>query len=77
MTVALCLLDSSRRATKVVRWWRFDTSKSDRCKRKISISFLAVALIALVGVIVPWRRLRVDWRQEWESELRYREGAPR
>src|SRR5262249_43483694 len=29
-------------------------------------------LIALVGVIVP-RRLRVDWRQEWEAELRYRE----
>ena len=26
-------------------------------------------LIALVGVIVP-RRLRADWRQEWESELR-------
>jgi putative ABC transport system permease protein len=29
-------------------------------------------LIALVGVIVP-RRLRTDWRQEWEAELRYRE----
>jgi predicted permease len=29
-------------------------------------------LIALVGVIVP-RRLRADWRQEWESELRNRE----
>ena len=29
-------------------------------------------LIALVGVIVP-RRLRRDWRQEWEAELRYRE----
>lgn len=29
-------------------------------------------LIAVVGVIVP-RRLRVDWRQEWEAELRYRE----
>jgi hypothetical protein len=26
-------------------------------------------LIALVGVIVP-RRLRADWRQEWETELR-------
>jgi len=25
-------------------------------------------LIALVGVIVP-RRLRADWRQEWEREL--------
>ena len=30
-------------------------------------------LIALVGVIVP-RRLRTDWRQEWESELRHREA---
>jgi macrolide transport system ATP-binding/permease protein len=29
-------------------------------------------LIALVGLIVP-RRLRSDWRQEWEAELRYRE----
>src|SRR5215471_14027720 len=29
-------------------------------------------LIAFVGVIVP-RRLRADWRQEWEAELRYRE----
>jgi putative ABC transport system permease protein len=31
-------------------------------------------LIALVGVIVP-RRLRADWRQEWESELRWREAT--
>ena len=30
-------------------------------------------LIGLIGVIVP-RRLRRDWRQEWEAELRYREG---
>src|SRR6266545_4125893 len=29
-------------------------------------------LIALLGVIAP-RRLRADWRQEWEAELRYRE----
>ena len=29
-------------------------------------------LIALLGVIVP-RRLRADWRQEWETELQYRE----
>src|SRR5438876_4053249 len=29
-------------------------------------------LIKLIGVIVP-RRLRADWRQEWEAELRYRE----
>src|SRR5262245_33436985 len=29
-------------------------------------------LIRLVGVIVP-RRLRADWRQEWEAELHHRE----
>src|SRR5262245_28998441 len=30
-------------------------------------------LIGFIGVIVP-RRLRADWRQEWEAELLYREG---
>jgi hypothetical protein len=30
-------------------------------------------LIRAIGVIVP-RRLRSDWRQEWEAELRYREA---
>ena len=29
-------------------------------------------LIRTIGVIVP-RRLRADWKQEWEAELRYRE----
>ena len=29
-------------------------------------------LIALIGLIVP-RRVRADWRREWETELRYRE----
>src|SRR5262245_4069188 len=29
-------------------------------------------LIAMIGVILP-RKLRADWRQEWEAELRYRE----
>jgi len=29
-------------------------------------------LIRFIGVLVP-RRLRSDWRQEWEAELRYRE----
>ena len=29
-------------------------------------------LIRFIGVIVP-RRLRADWRQEWQAELRYRE----
>jgi putative ABC transport system permease protein len=33
---------------------------------------LQLRLIAFIGVIVP-RRLRADWRQEWEAELRYRE----
>ena len=31
-----------------------------------------LGLIAVIGVIVP-RRLRVDWREEWDAELRYRE----
>ena len=30
-------------------------------------------LIRVIGVMVP-RRLRADWRQEWEAELRYRES---
>ena len=29
-------------------------------------------LIRFVGLIVP-RRLRADWRQEWEAELQWRE----
>ena len=29
-------------------------------------------LVRLIGVIVP-RRLRADWRQEWEAELNHRE----
>jgi hypothetical protein len=29
-------------------------------------------LIRFIGLIVP-RRLRADWRQEWEAELQYRE----
>jgi predicted permease len=29
-------------------------------------------LIRIIGVMVP-RRLRADWRQEWEAELRHRE----
>ena len=40
--------------------------------RKQFWSSLHIRLIALIGVIVP-RRLRADWRQEWEAELRYRE----
>src|SRR5215470_7950946 len=41
-----------------------------RCKRLFRRPHLR--LIALFGVIVP-RRLRADWRQEWEGELRHRE----
>jgi MacB-like periplasmic core domain/FtsX-like permease family len=33
---------------------------------------LWIWLIRVIGVIVP-RRLRFDWRQEWEAELHYRE----
>ena len=31
-----------------------------------------LAVIRIIGVIVP-RRLRADWREEWEAELRHRE----
>ena len=42
-----------------------------KCKQQYSPK-LYLWLIALIGVIVP-RRLRADWRQEWEAELRWRE----
>src|SRR5262245_50486710 len=45
-------------------------SMSAPMKRIFLRSILSV--IAIIGVIVP-RRLRADWRQEWEAELRYRE----
>ncbi len=38
----------------------------ERCKKPY------LWLIHAIGLIVP-RRLRADWRQEWEAELRYRE----
>ncbi len=41
-------------------------------RRKNRLTKPHLRLIALIGVIVP-RRLRADWRQEWESELQYRE----
>jgi predicted permease len=41
-----------------------------QCKRLFTRPHLR--LIAFVGVLVP-RRLRPDWRQEWEAELRCRE----
>src|SRR5215813_2191162 len=42
-----------------------DSSKADHFR-------LSLWLIRLLGIIVP-RRLRNDWRQEWEAELRHRE----
>lgn len=42
------------------------------CRKTIGFRFW-LWLIRVIGVIVP-RRLRSDWRQEWEGELRYREG---
>src|SRR5258707_2455508 len=32
-----------------------------------------LSLIALIGVIVP-RRLRAEWKQEWQAELQHREA---
>ncbi len=40
---------------------------------KQSFLKLHLRLIKLVGVIVP-RRLRADWRQEWEAELHHHES---
>ena len=41
-------------------------------RRKRFLKRPHLALISLLGVIVP-RRLRADWRQEWQAELRHRE----
>jgi putative ABC transport system permease protein len=41
-------------------------------RRKDTLMKLHLWLIRAIGVLVP-RRLRADWRQEWEAELRYRE----
>src|SRR5262250_2846095 len=40
--------------------------------RKYGLTRPHLWLIRVIGVIVP-RRLRADWRQEWESELHFRE----
>ena len=42
-------------------------------QRRQSLAKPHLWLIRLIGVIVP-RRLRSDWRQEWEAELRNREA---
>jgi putative ABC transport system permease protein len=49
--------------------WSSESSSSLIARR----SSLPLHLIRLIGVIVP-QRLRRDWRQEWESELRSREA---
>src|SRR5215211_8321981 len=41
-------------------------------RQKLTFSNLQLWLIKVIGVLVP-RRLRADWRQEWEAELRWRE----
>ena len=43
----------------------------DRSKKRCTQPHLW--LIAMLGLIVP-RRLRADWRQEWEAELDHREA---
>ena len=55
---------------KVLAHLKVSVSLVSRCKKLLSRPHLG--LIALVGVIVP-RRLRADWREEWEAELRSRE----
>jgi hypothetical protein len=47
-------------------------SASFRLKAGLRTFRFWLLLIRVIGVIVP-RRLRADWRQEWEAELRYRE----
>src|SRR5262245_39512501 len=47
-------------------------SASFRLKAGLRTFRFWIWLIRIIGVIVP-RRLRADWRQEWEAELRYRE----
>src|SRR5262245_32463126 len=47
-------------------------SASFRLKAGLQAFRFWLWLIRLIGVLVP-RRLRADWRQEWEAELRSRE----
>jgi len=50
---------------------RFDPA-GFRLKAGIRTFRFCIWLIRVIGVIVP-QRLRADWRQEWEAELRHRE----
>src|SRR5215831_12657116 len=47
-------------------------SASFRLKTGLRTFRFWLCLIKFIGLIVP-RRLRADWRQEWEAELRCRE----
>jgi putative ABC transport system permease protein len=61
---------------KVPRWYRLFNkffSAVPHSALSTQHSALHLRLIRLIGVIVP-QRLRLDWRQEWESELRCREA---
>jgi putative ABC transport system permease protein len=57
----------------VKRFWILDfglmAGLSGTNKNRVKLHFW---LIRWIGIIVP-RRLRADWREEWEAELRYRE----
>ena len=46
--------------------------KTTSARNKTWLTRLPLRLIRFIGLIVP-RRLRADWRQEWEAELRCRE----
>jgi len=50
----------------VREWLMADVTSTTRCR-------FWLWLIRLIGVIVP-RRLRADWKQEWEAELQSREA---
>jgi predicted permease len=54
--------------------FRVDLGKAQEVKVDSATRFrFWLWLISLIGVIVP-QRLRADWRQEWEAELRCRES---
>src|SRR5262245_10271877 len=44
---------------------------TDRTRKRLGQVYFR--LIRTIGVIVP-RRLRTNWRREWEAELEYRES---
>src|SRR5262249_55272087 len=56
------------------RWTRWKPYATNKYGKLMAHSFskLHLWLIRVIGIIVP-RRLRANWRQEWEAELRYRE----